>query len=164
MEAEASLKQLKGFAPRHGGALEGGFDLSMKPTASKGGRSSASSPSVDKLWFELLMKRGMLHSRTRNYPDAIEDYSSAMKRGGVCVRGLLHRGIALHESQCRGTALSDYDMVLELEPGHVVALNCKGRLLMELGKLQAAIECFEGLPKDQTGCDTLLSLAACHTR
>ena len=52
-------------------------------------------------------------------------------------------------------ALSSYDQALALEPGGASVWNSKGALLMELGRLKPALECFEQALSSSTAATAL---------
>jgi tetratricopeptide (TPR) repeat protein len=171
--AESTLAEIGSRALRSDDVVGEGFELGGGPGSlggggggvggSQGGGLSGIS-TEEGLWVEVLMKRGILHSRMRNFGAAIGDYDQAMKRSGPSVTALLHRGIALHASGCTESAIKDYDALLAMSPGHATAMGNKGRIMMDARRWREALDCFTKIPSGSRTLDTDLAEAACYAR
>ena len=173
--AERTLAEIGSKALRSDDVVGEGFELGGG-TGSGGGGACAGGAggsqgaglsgisTEEGLWVEVLMKRGILQSRMRNFGAAIGDYDQAMKRSGPSVTALLHRGIALHASGYTESAIKDYDALLAMSPGHATAMSNKGRIMMDARRWRDALDCFAKIPSDSRTLDTDLAEAACYTR
>jgi tetratricopeptide (TPR) repeat protein len=96
--------------------------------------------------------RGQFHFDQRNFPNAIMDFTEAIKRNGNRAWWLAQRGDAYRLTNELAKALTDLNESLRLQPTLIVAHDRRGHLHMAMGNRLAAIADFTEIinvaPKD----------------
>jgi tetratricopeptide (TPR) repeat protein len=85
--------------------------------------------------------RGMVHQKQEDYPAAIKDYSEAVRLSPQAAT-YANRGVCYTKLSQNDLALADFNLALGIHPEFVPALNGRGRLFLQQGKLQQAVHDF----------------------
>lgn len=75
----------------------------------------------------------------KQYEEAIDNYTKAIKKQGNVAPFYLNRGVVFHELGDYKKTLSDYNKALELNPEHAVAFNNRGNIYDDLGEKEQAL-------------------------
>lgn len=110
---------------------------------------------------EAALKRGMLHSKRKNFGAAILDYNRVLSLQPGCQIAILHRGIAFHSHGYHDSAISDYNKCLELEPDLLAGLQNRATALMALKRHTEALVDLDRVPADDRDASYWLLVAIC---
>jgi tetratricopeptide (TPR) repeat protein len=109
---------------------------------------------------EVYEARGLIHSQLREYPEAVEAYTAALKLRRDAAM-LVHRGRAYLRLQAPRAALADFEAALRLHPSHAPALCYRGHARLALGQIANALADAEEALRCGPQTDLLLFNTAC---
>lgn len=89
---------------------------------------------------EDFFKQGIIHSRNKNFKEAIEDYTQAIQRDSKKHTYYYHRGNAYLVEKNGQKAIEDYTQAIRINPNNVLAYRNRGEARSNLGDIQGAIQ------------------------
>lgn len=107
--------------------------------------------------------RGLLCTRMRDYPGAIDHYNQVLKASPKCLQALLHRGIAFHAHGYHESAVSDYNKALAIEPGHSIVLENRAKAFASQKEWKRAISDVEAIRESERDAQVFALLASCYS-
>ena len=83
--------------------------------------------------------RGVAHLAHQNYKNAVEDFSTSLKKSPDNAGALNNRGQAFYLQQQYDTAIADFTNAIKIDSGHFVALNNRALALIATENFDAAL-------------------------
>jgi tetratricopeptide (TPR) repeat protein len=109
---------------------------------------------------DIYVGRALIHTNLREYPEAIEAYTLALRLRRDAAT-LASRGWLYLKMESAQPALFDFKAALRLKEGDPHALCGKGQALVLLGQMPAGLECVESAMRKQPRDKQVLFNAAC---